>query len=294
MHFEIGFMARPNPVEDLGDRSALAQNMQYNKVVSRIFKPGLERRIADQAGPLAGTRTIKHPRGIPTRTDEEENLTMSLGLSQGDVTQLGRSMRTTKGTISPRPLRRNSGERIPVSTNLGVMGDLQSSSHTKKTHATLSGDSLSPTQIIETHDPPALLTWNWKLRAGKELEMSIKSEKQKWAATQDGRAVHCECSCDREELPMVLSLQLAAGKCYTNSRVCQLQCTCCRKLQHYHCYGYAPETHVPEHYCYQCLLEDTHATLLGDMKSLAIFRRALWILYEKNPSSPADFAQKLR
>ena len=211
-------MARANSVEDLGDRSALAQNVQYNKVVSRIFKPGLEKRIADQAGPLAGTRPIKHPREIPTRTDEEENLTMSLGFSQGDLIQLGRSMSTIKRTISPRPLSRNSGERIPVSTNLGVMGDLQSSPYTKKTHATMSGDSLLPTQIMKTHDPPALLTWNWKLRAGKELEMSIKSDKQKWAATQDGRAVGCECSCDREELPMVLSLPLAASNCYTNNR----------------------------------------------------------------------------
>ena len=147
---------------------------------------------------------------------------------------------------------------------------------------------------MEKRDPPALLTWNWKLRAGKEMEMRVKRDKKRWAATQDGRVVRCECSCDREEQPMVLSLPLAANNCYANNQVCQLQCICCRKLQHYHCYGYAQETHVPEHYCYQCLLEDTHATLLGDLKSLAIFRRALWILYEKNPSSPADFAQKLR
>ena len=286
-------MACPDPVEDLGDRSALAQNTQHNKVVSRIFKPDLARRIAHQAGPPAGTRTIKHPRGIFTRADEQETLTMSRGLSQGDIIHSGRSMRTTERTISPRSLSRDSGERILVSTNLGHNGDLKSSPYKKQTHATLSGDSLLPTQIMETHDPPALLTLNWKLRAGKEMEMSIKSDKQKWAATQDGRIVRCECSCDREELPMVLSIPPAASNCYANNQVCQLQCICCRKLQHYHCYGYARETHVPEHYCYQCLLEDTHAPLLGDMKSLAIFRRALWILYEKNPSSPADFAQKL-
>ena len=294
MHLDIGFMARLDPVEDLGDRSALAQNMQYNKVVSRTLKPDLERRFADQDGPPTGTRTIKHPRGIFTRVDEQENLTMLQELSQGDIMHLGRSIRTTERTMSPRPLSRHSGERVPVSTNLAVMGDLKSSPYIKQTHATLSGDSLLPTQIMETHDSPALLTWNWKLRACKGIEMSIKSDKQKWVATQDGGAVRCECSCDREELPMVLSLPLAASNCYANNQVCQLQCICCRKLQHYHCYGYARETHVPEHYCYQCLLEDTNATLLGDMKSLAIFRRALWILYEKNPSSPADFAQKLR
>ena len=118
MHLNIGFMARPDPVEDLGDRSALAQNMQYNKVVSRIFKPDLERRIADQAGPPAGTRTLKHPRGIFTRADEQQTLIMSQGLSQGDVIHLGRSMMATERTISPRPFSRDSGERISVSTNL--------------------------------------------------------------------------------------------------------------------------------------------------------------------------------
>ena len=287
-------MARPDPVEDLGDRSALAQNMQYNKVASRIFKPDLERRIAEQAGPPACTQTMKHPRGIFTRADEQEIMTMSQKVSQGDITELGRSMRTITRTMSPRPLSRDSGESIPVSTDFAFMGDLKSSPNTQQTHDTMSGNSLLPTQIMEIHDPPALLTWNWKLRAGKEMEMSIKSDKKKWEATQDGRVVRCECSCDREELPMVLSLPLAASDYYAHNQVCQLQCICCHKLQHYHCYGYARETYVSEHYCYQCLLEDTDATLLGDMKSLAIFRRALWILYENNPSSPADFAQKLR
>ena len=293
MHLDIGFMARPDPAENLGDRSALAQNMQYNKVVARTLRPDLEKHFADRASPPVGTRTIKHPRVI-TGADEQEDLTVLQELSQGDIMHLGRSMRITERTISPRTLSRDSGERVPVSTNIAVIGDLKSSPYTRQTHATLSGDSLLSTQIMETHDSPALLTWNWKLRAGKEMEMSIKSDKQKWVATQDGGVVRCECSCDREELPMVLSLPLAASNSYANNQVCQLQCICCRKLQHYHCYGYAQETHVPEHYCYQCLLEDTHATLLEDMKSLAIFRRALWILYEKNPSSPADFAQKLR
>ena len=147
---------------------------------------------------------------------------------------------------------------------------------------------------MEMHDPQAVLTWNWKLRAGKEMEMSVKREKQKWAPTQDDRAVRCECSCDWEELPMVLCLSLTASICHAEHLVSQLQCVCCRKLQHHYCYGFVLEMHVLDHYCYQCLLEDTHVALFGDMKSLAIFRRALWILYEKNPSSPADFAQKLR
>ena len=211
VHLDIGFMARPgpvdpvDPVEDLGDRSALAQNMQYNRIIARTLKPDLEKRHADQAGPPPGTGTIEHRSGIFTRANEQENLTMLQELSQGDIMHLGRSMRTTERTMSPRPLSRDSVERVPVSTNLAIMGDLKSSPYTKQTHATLSSDSLLPTQIMETHDRPALPTWNWKLRPGKEMEMSIKSDKQKWAATKDDRTVRCECSCDKEELPMVTS-----------------------------------------------------------------------------------------
>lgn len=200
-------MARPDPVEDLGDRSVLAQNMQYNKTVSRLLKPELERRIPEQAGPPAGTRTIKHPRGIFTRADELENLAVSQKVSQGDIAKLGQSMRITERTVSPRPLSRESGERMPVSTNFAR--DLKFSSDANQTHGMLSGNSLLPTQIMETHDSPALLTWNWRLRAGKEMEMIIKRDKKKLAATQDGQVVRCECSCDREEQPMVLSLPVA-------------------------------------------------------------------------------------
>ena len=92
-----------------------------------------------------------------------------------------------------------------------ILEDFKSSPYTKQTQATLSGDSLLPTQVMENNDPPALLTWNWKLRAGKEMEMRVKRDKKRWAASQDGRVVRCECSCDREELPMVLSLPLAAN-----------------------------------------------------------------------------------
>lgn len=175
---------------------------------------------------------------------------------EGGTESSGRWTSSMRRTTSPKPLSKDSGDIVRI-------------------HDTSRGSSLLPTQVMEAHDPPALLRWNWKPRAGKEMEMGVKREKQQWIAAWDDRVVRCECSCDLEERPM-------------------LQCTCCQKLQHYHCYGFALETQVNEHHCYHCLLEDTHRALLEDMKSIAIFRRALWILYEENPSSPAEFAQKLR
>ena len=75
----------------------------------------------------------------------------------------------------------------------------------------LSDDSLTPTQIMmQTRDPPAPLTWNWKLRAGKEMEMAVKTDKQQWTGARDGQTTRCECSCDGEEWPMVHSLPLTA------------------------------------------------------------------------------------
>ena len=56
---------------------------------------------------------------------------------------------------------------------------------------------------MDAHDPPAL-TWNWKLRAGKDMEMAVKRDKQQWIGSLDDRRVRCECSSDREEPSMVL------------------------------------------------------------------------------------------
>ena len=80
---------------------------------------------------------------------------------------------------------------------------------------TLDDDSLLPTQIvIQAHDPPATLIWNWKLRAGKEMEMGVKKDKQQWTVARDDQTIRCECSCDREEWPMVGSLLLTALSCH--------------------------------------------------------------------------------
>ena len=48
------------------------------------------------------------------------------------------------------------------------------------------------------------------------MEMGVKRDKEHWTAARDNRVVRCECSCDREEQPMVLlGLGLAmANNCY--------------------------------------------------------------------------------
>ena len=66
---------------------------------------------------------------------------------------------------------------------------------------------------MEAHGSP-ILAWNWKLRAGKAMEMSVKRDRPKWAAAQDDQFVRCECSGDREELPMVPPFPLTASFCY--------------------------------------------------------------------------------
>lgn len=71
---------------------------------------------------------------------------------------------------------------------------------------------------MEVQDPPALPTWNWKLRAGKEMEMGVKRDKQQWIAARDDRVVRCECSCGREELSMVHLTSATASVCDANTR----------------------------------------------------------------------------
>ena len=51
-----------------------------------------------------------------------------------------------------------------------------------------------------------------------------------------------------------------------------------------------------EHYCYQCLLEDSEQERLVEMRELARFRRALWMLYDDNDPTPCtqnSLAEKL-
>ena len=112
-------MARPDAAEDSYDRSVLGHNMQYNKVVSRLLKPDLERHFPDRAHPPADTRMIRSPRGSLTRANEQEDLIRSQGLPQDDLRDSGESLKATKRTMSLRSPSKNSRESVRVSTNLG-------------------------------------------------------------------------------------------------------------------------------------------------------------------------------
>lgn len=51
------------------------------------------------------------------------------------------------------------------------------------------------------------------------MEMSVKTDRPKWAAAQDDQVVRCECSGDREELPMVLPFPLTASLCHAKDQL---------------------------------------------------------------------------
>lgn len=77
-----------------------------------------------------------------------------------------------------------------------------------------------------------------------------------------------------------------------------MQCACCGTWQHFHCYGFIIDLPREQHYCYQCLLEDSPRDRLSDMEQLAYFRRALWIIYDQEDIesaryTPRSFVQKL-
>ncbi|KAL1956286.1 hypothetical protein VTO42DRAFT_7459 [Malbranchea cinnamomea] len=76
-----------------------------------------------------------------------------------------------------------------------------------------------------------------------------------------------------------------------------VQCVFCNTRQHLICYGflYAQDPSIPEpHACYKCLLEPRETTLLREMDTLVLLRRALRVIIEEGyPNHVRDFAQKL-
>lgn len=48
--------------------------------------------------------------------------------------------------------------------------------------------------------------------------MDVKRDKKNWVTARDDRVVCCECSCDQEELPMVLLDPATSTNCYANIR----------------------------------------------------------------------------
>ena len=72
-----------------------------------------------------------------------------------------------------------------------------------------------------------------------------------------------------------------------------MQCGCCHMLQHAHCYGFLSTAPRDEHFCYQCLLEDSDKPRLEDLRRLAQFRRVLFVLHKENPHSQSALAKTL-
>lgn len=64
---------------------------------------------------------------------------------------------------------------------------------------------------MEACDRPTPPTWNWKVRAGKEMEMRVKRDKRQWTNARDARVVRCECSGDGEDLAMVIPFPLTVS-----------------------------------------------------------------------------------
>ena len=112
---------------------------------------------------------------------------------------------------STRMLKRLRGS-FKVSTGPSLFGGHSQLISHLKSHDSLSGHSQLPTQVLEAYDLSAVPSWTWKLRPGRKVEMRVKKDKQPWIAARDDRIVRCECSCDWEELPMVL-LRSATATC---------------------------------------------------------------------------------
>ena len=72
----------------------------------------------------------------------------------------------------------------------------------------------------------------------------------------------------------------------------KVQCDCCDKMQHRHCYALERRELDETHVCYTCLLESAEPTLLERVKSLVQLRKALWAMRSQGiPSSKAALAR---
>ena len=72
----------------------------------------------------------------------------------------------------------------------------------------------------------------------------------------------------------------------------KVQCDCCDKMQHQHCYALERRELDETHVCYTCLLQSAEPTLLERVKSLVQLRKALWSMRSQGiPSSKAALAR---
>ena len=114
-------MARTDAAKDIDHWSALAQNMENTRTVSKTLEPGLERRFKNQTVPPVGDRMITHPREVFTQADEQGG-SIRFEPSHGSTEDSGRSMRAMRRTMSPGALSKDTGESVRVSLNLNLFG----------------------------------------------------------------------------------------------------------------------------------------------------------------------------
>lgn len=127
-----------------------------------------------------------------------------------------------------------------------------------------------------------------------ETKKDANSVARQGAESAQKNIIQCECDYRYEEggkvrpVPLVLRPSLPI-LCSSG----QIQCYCCDTWQHNHCYGFVFREPWKYHVCYQCLFGTRHKDRLNEMRELAEFRRALWLLYEKEPKNRHSFAENL-
>ncbi|KAG4301612.1 hypothetical protein PCK1_002097 [Pneumocystis canis] len=96
---------------------------------------------------------------------------------------------------------------------------------------------------------------------------------------EDINAIHCECGDIAED----------SGD--------MIQCYVCQSWVHAWCYGFisGDDERLPDdHSCYSCLLRKSEPILYESMKDLALFRRALMIVWEEGlPRNIGEFSDRL-
>ncbi|KAL0633906.1 hypothetical protein Q9L58_007209 [Maublancomyces gigas] len=125
-----------------------------------------------------------------------------------------------------------------------------------------------------------------KLSRAKTIELKKKGKRpfERRGKINDGTEgsqdhISCECGDERLEEDMIC-------------------CDNCDEWQHTDCYGFASaqDPRIPDyHVCYSCLLEKNEGKLLEEMRNMALFRRALKIIWRLGnfPTSNKAFANKL-
>ncbi|KAG4301694.1 hypothetical protein PCANB_001869 [Pneumocystis canis] len=125
-----------------------------------------------------------------------------------------------------------------------------------------------------------------KLILNFQKEIELNEEKKRLThlrnttkgVNEDMNAIHCECGDIAEDGDMI-------------------QCYVCQSWVHAWCYGFISgnDERLPDdHSCYSCLLQKSEPILYESMKDLALFRRALMIVWEEGlPKNIIEFSDRL-